>query len=216
MNRTNRVLLVALVSFCGGGCEESAPQPAAQRLTAPPADVTTQEGVAPAPAPETSTSEIPTPPAASGGIAQTAFLAANERVMAVSTELLRTLDGVTDESSAQAAAPKLRELTPQWKSTAELATAAFLALPDEEESAVMAQAMQSTATQLQEAGRTHGPDLPSQIQRIAKTPAGQVLQNELIALRDAFLTTRGPYSPVTARRRMEEKLGPVGSPIKTD
>jgi hypothetical protein len=137
-------------------------------------------------------------------------------VIAVSAELLRTLDSVTDVASAQAAAPKMRELTPQWKSTADVATAAFLTLPDDQQNAVMLQAMELTGKQLEEAAVTHGTDMPRQIQRVAKSPAGTVLQAELVALRDAFLTTRGPYSPVTARRRMEELLGPVGSPIKTE
>jgi hypothetical protein len=137
-------------------------------------------------------------------------------VESTSRELLRTLDGVTDEASAQAAAPRVAQLTQQWKASAETATAAFLALRESEQSAAMIAAGQQVDARQADLNLQHGPDLLEQIQRIARSPAGPAIQRELMGLRDAYLTTRGPYSPTTVRRRIEEKLGPVGSPIQVD
>ena len=110
----------------------------------------------------------------------------------------------------------MSELTSQWKTAAETATAAYLALPEDQQDAVLQEAVASSMVQLNEIRLAHSPDMPSQIKRIARSPAGPVLQDELTAFRDAFLTTRGPYSPVLARRRLAEQLGELGSPLKTD
>lgn len=132
-------------------------------------------------------------------------------------ELITVLDGVTDEATAQAAAPRIAALTPQWKDQAQAATAAYLVLPDDQEGSAMQEAAQQVQSRIEAAPeRRGGRNFIEQTQRIAAAPYGASLHDELQALRDAFLTTRGIYSPTRARQHVEEKLGPVGSPIKTN
>jgi hypothetical protein len=228
MRKTLAVL--SLVALGLLGCEETSSPPTARRLTSPPGNVTPQDGQGNAAA-SSNASPTSTEPSASsaeaakqisdampagGDLRHQAFRAANEQAVARTLELLLTLDGVTDEASAQAAAPRLGRLAQAWKQAAETATAAFLTLSDEEQDELMMEAMAAQAPKIDALSIQHDGDLAAQIQRIAKSPGGPAIQRELIAVRDAYLTTRGPYSPLLMRQRLAEKLGPVGSPIKTE
>jgi hypothetical protein len=151
-----------------------------------------------------------------GAVGKEAFLAAHQHVTKITVEIVQTLDSVNDEATARAAAPKLAELTGQWKNAAESATAVFLTLSDEQRDAVFMEASQASAPFMANLQTTQNSDPTEQVQRIAAAAYAGAIQRELIALRDAWLTTRGSYSPVLFRRKIEEKLGPVGSPIKPE
>ncbi len=60
-----------------------------------------------------------------------------------------------------------------------------------------------------------GEDFVEQIQRIASEPYGAVVNDELQGPRDMILTTRSMHTSRSVQEYMEEKLGPVGSPLNT-
>jgi hypothetical protein len=144
-----------------------------------------------------------------------AFLTANERVQDLMADIMVTLDGVTDRASARQAASRLAELTPKWQSAAKVATAAYLALDDNEKDRILNSAAQAQMVQASKLQLTHTLDLIRQMKRAAEA-GGRAIEQELTAFRDAFLTTRGIYSPVLAREKMAKALGPVGSPLATN
>ena len=215
----NTLAVLSVIAIClASGCAPSPPQPAADQTAADSNDTADVHDGA---APESNVQEGVTPEAepaaevAGGGLTGQAFVAANERVLKIMEEIIKTLDGVTDEASGQAAAPRLAELTPQWKSAATAATAAYVVLDDDEGDRIYSEAMRTYQSKSVNVQLTHGRDLIKQIQRVAKV-GGPAIQQELTAFRDAFLTTRGIYSPTRARERMAEKLGAQGSPLVTE
>jgi hypothetical protein len=234
--RNTLAMASILVASCAVGCGKTSSEPAvadaataAQPQTASDgymAQFATEEPSAAKNAnsqAEPAAANVQTEPAAddastgtSVGLAKQAFLAANDRVMALICDLIKALDGVTDEASAQAAAPRIAELTPQWQSAAKIGTAAYLALDDDEEVAIYKEAMQASYAKQGELELTHRGNLLDQMRRIAKSPGGPAIERELVALRDAILETKGIYSPKLMRERMAEKLGGAGSPLTTD
>ncbi len=215
--------LIAVLAF-SLGCEESNSPPTAQRLPVAPSQTPISEAApgapslvqAPSPqatAPNT-TPEVPSSAPNSGSLGAAAFLTANAQVLATSEELLELLNSIQDETSAQAAAPRIAQLTQQWKVQATAATTLYLTLTDEQQNAVMQQGQQEAMAQAKSKPNSRGGNAIVEIQRIATSSAAPAIIHELTALRDTWLTTKGIYSPVTTRRRIEQELGPVGSPLK--
>jgi len=102
------------------GCDSSTSQPTAQRMAAPPANASSEEqpeadnhgqpGAPSLPQPGPTPTEAATDsnaPAAPAGDASSGFVVAQLQVQDTTWELMATLDGVTDDATAQAAAPRI-------------------------------------------------------------------------------------------------------------
>ncbi|HZU39367.1 MAG TPA: hypothetical protein VFA18_25805 [Gemmataceae bacterium] len=153
-----------------------------------------------------------TPPALSPAVQ--VFFVAHRKVMAISQELLRTLDSVTDEASAREAGPHLAKLTLSLPTAMRNATALLLTLSKTEQQTVMVQGALEAEKAQRALKLAHPNDnLIDQMVRVARGPGGGILRTELRDLRDAFLSSHGPYATVTVRKRIVQRLGPLGSEL---
>jgi hypothetical protein len=144
-----------------------------------------------------------------GGVKSAAFLAANREVIGILQQMQALLTAAVDEATARDAAQKLPPLTRKWEGAQKGATALFLTLSKDEQSAVMAQAQQEMLAE----GKPMKEDLLEAMQRLAASPERPIVEAALVDLRDTILAQHSIYATVVMRRRLAEKLGEAGSPL---
>lgn len=156
-----------------------------------------------------------------------AYLLAAKELDAVLKEVADTLRGVTDQSSAAAAAKRLAAIHPRLERTMKEATSRLLVVDASPVSKQQLNRMHIQVTEadaefarrvraelsLPDPAKPPAEDLLQLMVRAAKNPAAGPLRPELQRLRDTFLRGHAPAAPVTVRQRLERALGPLGSPL---
>lgn len=157
-----------------------------------------------------------------------AFLLACKDLGKISQDIAEALESVTDNETSNAAAGRLAELVPHLEEVMQKATTALLAVErsNTAKQDLLRMSIQRNnadvefTNQVREELGLEDPndenvDLIDVMVRTVKKPISGPLRNELVKLRDVFLRGRAPAMPVVIRRRVEQKLGPIGSPLKT-
>ena len=157
-----------------------------------------------------------------------AFLLAEKEAAQISDDIAEALESATDTESSNAAAVRLAELADKLKDSMSKATAALLAVESSNtaKQELLRMSIQRTTADVEfvnqvreelglEEPKGDDVDLIEVMVRTAKKPISGALRNELLKLRDVMLRGRAPAVPAVIRRRIEQKLGPIGSPLKT-
>jgi len=157
-----------------------------------------------------------------------AFLLADKDLGKISLDIAEALESVNDDESSNAAAGRLAELVPNLEEGMQKATAALLAVErsNTARQELLRMSIQRNNADVEFANQVNEElglddlkdadvDLIDVMVRTIKKPISESLHNELLKLRDVFLRGRAPAVPVVIRRRVEQKLGPIGSPLKT-
>lgn len=157
-----------------------------------------------------------------------AYLLAGKDLGKISQDIAEALESVSDNESSNAAAGRLAELVPNLEEAMKKATTTLLAVQGSNtaKQELLRMNIQRTnadvefTNQVREELGLEDPkdvnvDLIEVMVRTLKKPISGSLRTELIKLRDVFLRGRAPAVPVVIRRRVEQKLGPIGSPLKT-
>jgi hypothetical protein len=157
-----------------------------------------------------------------------AFLLAGKDLGKISQDITEALESVTDNETSNAAAGRLAELVPHLEQAMQKATTALLAVErsNTAKQELLRMSIQRTDDDVEftnqvreelglEDPKDENVDLIDVMVRTVKKPISGPLRNELVKLRDVFLRGRAPAMPVVIRRRVEQKLGPIGSPLKT-
>lgn len=156
------------------------------------------------------------------------FLLASKDLDKIGQDVAEVLESVTDNESSNAAVERLTELVPKLDGAMQKATTTLLAVERSNTSKqeLLRMSIQRTTADVEftnqvreelglEDPKDADVDLIDVMVRTVKKPISEPLRNELLKLRDVFLRGRAPAMPVVIRRRVEQKLGPIGSPLKT-